>query len=70
MLSGAGRRSFALMFGVPIGPHGPLEGMYTFYASPALYGLVEWATRRPRKFKVERGVSSYLAIGKRSLRIA
>lgn len=34
--------------------------MYTFYASPALHGLVEWAKRRPRKFKAERGVSSYL----------
>lgn len=60
MLSDAGRRTFALMFGVPIGLHGPVDGMYMFYASPAFCGLVEWAKRRPRKFKAEPGVSSYL----------
>lgn len=59
-LSDAGRHSFALMLGVPIGPLGRLESVYTFYASPAFVGLVEWAKRRPRKFKAERRVSSYL----------
>jgi hypothetical protein len=61
MLSDAGRRSFAIAFGVPIGPrHRASSGAFAFYASPALHGLVAWARRRPRKFAAEPGVSSYL----------
>jgi hypothetical protein len=61
MLSDAGRRAFAIAFGVPIGRHSHLSAeAFAFYASPALDGLIAWAKRRPRKFAAEPGVSSYL----------
>lgn len=61
MLSDAGRRAFAIAFGVPIGrPSHASAGAFTFYPSPALDGLIAWAKRRPRKFATEPGVSSYL----------
>lgn len=61
-LSDDGRRAFAVTFGVPIGSHheSRFHGSHAFYASAAFDGLVAWAQRRPRKFKAERGVSSYI----------
>jgi hypothetical protein len=61
MLSEAGRRTFAVVAGVPSGVSAAsCEGMFTFYASPALKGLTAWAKRRPLKLAAEPGVSSYL----------
>lgn len=61
-LSDDGRRAFAVTFGVPIGGHhvGQFHGAHAFYACAAFDGLIDWARRRPRKFKAERGVSSYI----------
>jgi hypothetical protein len=61
-LSDAGKRTFAVAFGIPFGHAHQLgfHEMYAFYAAPVFASLVEWAKRRPRKFKAERGVSNYL----------
>jgi hypothetical protein len=59
-LSDAGRRAFSITFGVPIGMSYGFDEGYAFYASCAIDGLVAWAKRRPRKFKAERGISSYI----------
>lgn len=61
-LSEAGRRAFVVSFGIPIGydyEYGFHE-WYGFYASRAFSGLIDWAKRRPRKFKLEKGLSSYI----------
>jgi hypothetical protein len=60
-LSDAGRRAFSITFGVPIAdPHTQLRELDAFYAARAFDGLVSWAARRPRKFKAEKGISSYV----------
>lgn len=61
-LTDAGRRAFAVTFGVPFGLEGKhgINMISAFYASKAFEGLVAWASRRPRKFKAERGFSEYV----------
>lgn len=59
-LSAAGRRALSITFGIPIGVTREFHESYAFYASSAFDGLVEWAKRRPRKFKAEVGISNYV----------